>query len=514
MSWIQENKGLARGAKSRQIQRVQPPSQDPRDIRIAELEAQVAAQTKRIEMLEAKLEEAALRHREREAQLETIIADLRAQLGQNSRNSSKPPSSDRGEARQKRPKKGPSGRRRGGQHGHRRSMRELVPLDQVDQVKDVIPPRCRHCEAALRGRDNHPQRHQVIELPAVKPIVHEWRLHALKCSQCGHRTRATTPVEVAQGSFGPRLTATVAALTGMYRLSKRNALRLLQDLMGLRVALGTISKIERRVSQALTKPVAEVAAAIRGSPVVYIDETSWTEDKQTTWLWSASTPSLAYYHIAGRTRAVAHQVLGEDFAGILVSDRMASYADRAPDRRQVCWAHLDRTFEGIIARGGPGVRFGQAMKNLTARMWRAWGELGDGRRTRASFECFMSKLGAKVRAVLREYAPLRIPKVSRLAENLLAIEPALWTFVRHPDVEPTNNAAERALRPGVIHRKTSFGTDSPRGSFFISRMLSTVETLRRQGRRVFTFLVDLLAGNRSNHPIPSLLPAQSQAAFP
>jgi len=260
----------------------------------------------------------------------------------------------------------------------------------------------------------------------------------------------------------------------------------------------------------LTAPVAQVAAAIRASPVVNIDETSWVEDKRTTWLWSASTPELAYYHIAGRTRAVAHQVLGESFEGIVVSDRMASYADRSPDRRQVCWAHLDRTFEGIRARGGPGARFGQAMKNLTARMWQAWGALRDGRSTRAGFERCMSRLASKVRKVLVEFAALRIPKVTPLAGNLLAIEPALWTFVRHPGVEPTNNTAERALRPGVIHRKTSFGTDSPRGSHFISRMLSTVESLRRQGRRVFTFLVDLITPNR-NHPMPSLLPPQTQA---
>lgn len=187
--------------------------------------------------------------------------------------------------------------------------------------------------------------------------------------------------------------------------------------------------------------VAEIAAAIRASPVVSIDETSWVEDRRTSWLWSATTPELAYYHIAGRTRVVAHQLLGEDFEGIVVSDRMASYADRAPDHRQVCWAHLDRTFGGIVARGGSGARFGQAMQNLTARTWKAWGALRDGRRTRASLERFASRRAIKVRKILREFSALHIPKVTSLAANLLAIEPALRTFVHRPDVEPTNNPA-------------------------------------------------------------------------
>lgn len=461
-----------------------PSIPDPRDIRIAELEQENAELKARV------------------AHLEVLVAELRARLGANSQNSSKPPSSDRGDARRARQRKKPSGRSRGGQPGHKKATRQMLP---PDKVTELLPSRCRACHAALHGRDTEARRHQGIELPPVKPVVHEWRLHELECSKCGHKTRAPMPAELAQGSFGPRLTATVAALTGMYRLSKRNAQRLLKDLMGLELAVGTISKLERRTSRMLMAPVHQVAAAIQNSSVVNIDETSWVEDKRTTWLWSATTPELAYYTIARRTRAVAHQVLGEGFAGIVVSDRMASYADRSPDRRQVCWAHLDRTFEGILARGGPGARFGQAMKNLTARMWQAWGALREGRSCRAGFERFMSRLCIKVRKVLREFSALRIPKVTRLAENLLTIEPALWTFVHRPDVEPTNNDAERALRPGVIHRKTSFGTDSPRGSHFITRMLSTVESLRRQSRCVFTFLVDLLTTNR-NYPMPSLLP--------
>ncbi len=91
-------------------------------------------------------------------------------------------------------------------------------------------------------RSDHPQRHQVVDLPPVKPIVYEWRLHQLACARCGQQTRAVAPAELAQGSFGPHLTATVAVLTGMHRLSKRNALRLREDVMGLEMALGTIMK--------------------------------------------------------------------------------------------------------------------------------------------------------------------------------------------------------------------------------------------------------------------------------
>lgn len=199
-------------------------------------------------------------------------------------------------------------------------------------------------------------------------------------------------------------------------------------------------------------------------------------------------------------------LLGPDFGGIVTSDRLASYGYIEPEQRQVCWAHLDRNFAAMIERGGPGARLGQAMRNLSTKLWRAWHQFGAGQRTRASLEKFVRRLRRKVHAVLADFAAQGIPKASRLAQNLLDIEPALWTFADHPGVEPTDNAAERALRPGVLTRKISFGTRSPRGSYFVARILSAAETLHRQARRVYSYLVELLDCHQNGRPLPSLLP--------
>lgn len=467
---------------------------DWRDERIAELERENALLHRRVDQLEA------------------LVADLRAQLAKTSRNSSRPPSTDSATARKQRRRKRASGRTRGAQPGHEGTQRRLAPPEQVQETHDVVPEACSHCRTPLHGVDTAPMRVQRWELPEVRPEVTEWRLHALTCRSCGGVTRAAMPSELRQGWFGPRLCAFVTLLTGVLGVSKRNVQRLLSDTLGLELSLGALSKLERRASLALVAPVAEVEDALRTATCVNIDETSWSESGRKAWLWSVSTPDLALFRITpARDMATAQTLLPPDFAGVVVSDRLASYGYLDPSRRQVCWAHLDRAFEGIRERGGEGAQFGQAMKNLSRRMWHSWGQFRDGKRTRASLVAFMARLRVKVCTLLNRWAARRLPGVSGMCKQLLSIESALWTFVRLPGVEPTNNAAERALRPAVIHRKTSFGTDSPRGSLFVARMLSAAESLRRQGRSVFAFLVTLLSRIHLGLPRPSLLPVQALA---
>lgn len=453
---------------------------DAKDRRIAELEARVA-------------------------ELEAQVRDLLAQLGRNSTNSSLPPSRDNAEARALRARKAKSKRRRGGQKGHRRAMRELLPPEEVDEVHDLRPDACGKCKQPLRGDDPAPVRRQVTEIPELVALVREYRIHTVECP-CGHHTRAEVPPE-AQGCFGPRLSALVSLLSGGYRISKRNIQELLRDILGVDLALGSVSKLEARTSEILAATHEEVLAHVRSSSYVTMDETSWTEDRSKAWLWVASTSDAAYYRIEPeRSSDVVTEILGPDFDGIVGNDRARAYLILDPEHRQICWFHLGRNFQTKIELGGDAARFGEQMRAFERRMWKAQHGYIAGEITPESYERRMKMLRGEVQRALEQWIHHDGDGVGGMCKNLLELEPAMWTFVSNPDVEPTNNRAERDIRHPVVWRRSSFGTDSPTGSRFVERVLSVVQTCKRQGRRAFEYLTDALTAARKGLAIPRLLP--------
>lgn len=460
---------------------------DPRDARIAALEAEVAA-------------------------LKAQVAELLARLGQTSQNSSKPPSSDPpGSPRQP---KDPTGRGRGGQPGHKQHKRERL---EPDEVVAIVPERCGRCHRRLRGRDPSPRVHQVVELPEVRPHVTDYELHELGCT-CGARTRASLPEGVPTSAFGPRLAAAVALCSGRYRMPKRTMQELLRDLFGVEVALGSVSKIERFVSTALAAPVEEARAAIREQEVVHQDETGWFEGpkdgrKTRAWLWVAVSAVATVFRIArSRGAQVAKEMLGEDFRGFLVVDRWSAYLWKPRGMRQVCWAHLVRDFRGFVERGGASARIGEQLLIQAKLMSHWWHRIRDGTLTRRTFQRRMKKMERSVGRLLRKAAVCGNAKTEGVAKAILKHEPALFTFVLATGVEPTNNAAERALRGAVIWRKISFGTDSENGSRFVERILTVVATLRQQRRHVLGYLTAACQAALHRRPAPSLLPSRTVRA--
>src|SRR3954451_17434506 len=210
--------------------------------------------------------------------LEQRIADLEEKLNKNSTNSSRPPSSDPPSVK-RRPPAPASGKKRGGQPGHRRQARPLVPAEQLRQIIDCKPPECRWCHQPLQGDDPEPIRHQVAELPPVQPTVDEYRLPRLTCPRCRTSTCATLPVGVPQGAFGPRLRAILSVLAGGYRLGKRPIRRLAFDLLGLSISVGMICRRERQAADDLEAPVEELRQYVRQAAVAHIDETSWWQGR-------------------------------------------------------------------------------------------------------------------------------------------------------------------------------------------------------------------------------------------
>jgi transposase len=442
-------------------------------------------------------------------QLQQRIAHLEEQLNQNSTNSSRPPSSD-GPAVKRSPPQPPSGRRRGGQSGHALQQRPLLPPDHTYTLK---PSTCRRCGKPLTGDDPQPLRHQVLDLPPIRPVVTEYQLHRLPCCGCGTSTCAALPRGVPTHQAGPRLQATVSVLTGQYRLSKRQAETLCEDLFDVPLSAGAVCDLEQQTAAALEPVVEPLQDHVRTQPI-NMDETSWREQRQRAWLWVAVTASVTVFHIARhRSGAVVRRLLGPGFHWVLTSDRFSAYNWLALRQRQLCWAHLQRDFQAMVDRGGEAEEVGNALLCFAEDVFTWWYRVRDGtpqRMSRATFQQYIRELRPHFRAALERGARCGCAKTAGTCGEILKVETALWTFVRKEGIEPTNNAAERALRPAVLWRKSSYGTDSAAGSRFVERMLSVVATCRQQGRNTLDYLTACCQAALDRVPPPSLLPQASQ----
>jgi transposase len=443
------------------------------------------------------------------------VSALEERSRRSSRNSSQPPSADPPSV-PPRPKRKRSGRKQGGQPGHQGQGRSLLPADQVDHVVDAKPQACGSCGHLLLGADPQPARHQVTELPRVRSIVTEYRRHTLACPACGALTTADWPAAMPRGSFGPRVAATVAYLTGRCGVSQRETQEILATVCQVPLGLGSIAALEQQVSAALAAPMAEAQAHVRAQPVANVDETSWREQTRRCWLWVAVTALVTVFLVRpSRGGQSAKELLGAAYGGIVGSDRWSGYSWLATSQRQVCWAHLVRDFTALVERGGASKALGSACLDVADRLFALWYRVRDGTLDRATFTLLVAPLQAELHALLSSGLSLTHAKTRHLCANLLAVEPALWTFVTAHGVEPTNNSAERALRRAVLWRRRSFGTQSAAGSRFVERVLTAVSTLRQQERDVLDYLTDVTQAAISGAPAPSLLlaPAPGAAAL-
>jgi transposase len=447
----------------------------------------------------------------RVAELEQRVADLEARLNLNSTNSSKPPSSDPIGLKRK-PPAPPTGRKSGGQPGHPRAQRPLVPPEKLRSSTDCRPTSCRRCAHPLRGDDPEPLIHQVADLPRIEPIVDEYRLHRLRCPGCGATTCGTPPEGVPTGHFSPYTQAVLATLAGAYRLSKRQIQQLAADLFGLTISTGMISKLEKQSAAALAEPYHELARSVLEAEAVNIDETGWREDRRKAWLWVTVTAMATVFTIArNRSAAVARKLLGDKEDQVVSSDRFKSYDWLWAYWRQVCWSHLRRDFQAMIDRGGPGERIGRRLLRLSDRLFEAWHQARDGVLEEGSFQERILRLRPRVRRALEDGTKCSCATTARTCAEILRVEEGLWNFVWFPGVEPTNNAAERALRHAVIWRRISGGTASESGSRFVERMLTVVATCRQRGRNVLEYLTSCFEADRRGQVIPSLLPVTEPA---
>ena len=483
---------------------------DPRDATIAELRSENAA---------LRVQHSALQSQHSALQAEYIelksllhdalnrIAELEDRLGTNSRNSSMPPSSDLTRPPSKRRKTGKQGKR-GAQKGHKKHSRELLPIEQVDAVKRLMPEQCDTCGSTeLAPEGSAPLRHQVVEIPPVIAHVTEYQRCEAGCLRCGSITRARLPTGVPRGGFGPRLMALVALCTAKYRISKRGVQDLLSDFFGVTISLGMVPKIESKVSAWIRDAVEEARVFVRNEHVVHMDESGWREKNAKAWLWVAVASLVTVFTVASsRSSKVSKDMLGEGFVGFLVSDRWSAYSWVDPIMRQLCWAHLLRDFQKFVDRGGESKRIGEALLGQAKLMFDWWHRVRDGTISRATFTRRMKAVEVEVGRLVREAAKCEHDKTAGTGRDILRFELSLWTFVHYEGIEPTNNGGERAIRKAVIWRKMSFGTQSSGGSRYVERILTVIETLRQQQRNALDYLTE--AGNAALRceETPSILP--------
>jgi transposase len=458
------------------------------------------------EQLKAALE-ANERLAQRVAELEAENERLREKLGENSSNSGKPPSSDtpsqREKNRQKR-KRRQDKKRRGGQPGHKGSHRELLPPEAVDHIEDHYPQQCESCWEHLAPQSyGMSWRLQVTELSTKGGvIVTEHRCHSVRC-HCGYVTKASRDT-MPRSAFGPRLSAIVGLLTGVFHLSRRQAKQLLFDLFGISISLGTISNIEARMSKRLAPGYQQAKAAADDAKVKHTDGTGWARAGKALSLWVVATTTVTVFSMVKNGRAKTLRTLFGRIKGILISDRAKAINFWKMKRRQVCWAHLHRKFISFSERAGPAGAIGKELSELCDVLFETYRAFVTGVISRRVFRQRMAPVREQVEALLQKAVRAKIKRLSGSCEDILAHKEALWTFVRRLDVEPTNNHAERELRSFVLWRKKSFGTQSEHGDRFAERIMTTVHSLRKQQRPVLQHLHALLT-TQADSELPALV---------
>jgi hypothetical protein len=462
---------------------------------------------------------------EERKQMKLEIEILKEKLNKNSRNSSIPPSKDGFGAKiknksKRKPLKIQANRQKLVQE---RKIYESEDCQEL-RIYEEKPSNCSACGHELQGEDPQPVRHQSIDLPILKPLVMEHRLHELECEYCGVKTRAALPAGISAKCYGVRLAAFVAFLSGGSRQSFRQAQMFLSQVFGIEIGRGTINRMRQEVSEAVASSVDEAMSYVQQQDVINCDETGYRQqnkdgnnpDNKKAWIWVLVTPLVSVFMITlSRSQEIARELIGEGFTGYVGSDRYSSYSWLQEEQRQLCWSHLLRDFQAMAERAGVSKEIGESLLHRGYRLFHWWHRVRDGTMSRELFIEAVELLRVGLRKELEEAAAIEIgkrentplAKTVRTCRNLLAVEKALWTFVYQESVEPTNNSAERGLRFGVIWRDLTFGSQSADGSRFVERMLTVNGSLKSQGRSILDFLTESCVAARQGLNPPSLVPS-------
>ena len=300
--------------------------------------------------------------------------------------------------------------------------------------------------------------------------------------------------------------AVLALMAGAYRMSKRMVQTFCGDVLGVPICAGQVCACEAETAAAIEPVVQELREYVRGQPA-NVDETGWWQKRQRGWLWAVVTQAVTVFTIAlSRAAAVAKELVDPAAGQVITTDRYKGYLWLPLRQRQVCWAHLIRDFQAMVDRASAGSAVGEELLCCAEDLFTWWYRVRDSTMSRSTFQRYIAELRPWVRSQLECGAACACAKTAGTCREILAVEPALWTFARVEGVEPTNNCGERAVRHGVIYRKLSGGTKSEAGSRFVERILTVHATLRLQARPILPFLRAACEARLRRSAPPSLLP--------
>ena len=432
--------------------------------------------------------------------IESLEAEVARLKGRSSRNSSLPPSADLPGV-PPRPSRGKGERQRDGQSGHKGSYRKRYPPERVDETVDVFPDACR-CGCMLAPEPaGLPRVHQVVDIPPVTAYVTEYRLHTVVCPSCNKRAKATLPTGVSPSAFGASVHGFAATLATRLRASREQIQIMLKDMLGISVSIGAVDAMLRRQGDALAAPYDEALFHVRGSPSVNVNETGWRDGG---WMWGAFTPDVAVYRIDPKRSAdAAVRLLGADHPGVVTSDQHGAY--NSYSRRQVCWPHIQRNVAGLALKSKGAATAAPVLDRVCTSVfehWRTYQNDGD----RSALIERIDPLSKHVNVLLAAGTASTDKFVARFCRGLDRDTAHLWTFATVEGIEPSNNHAERQLRPAVIHRKVCGGTHTDPGHRAFERILTATQTCRLQGKSALHYLTNAIDAHWHGRPAPSLLP--------
>ena len=313
--------------------------------------------------------------------------------------------------------------------------------------------------------EGSPRRHQQIELPEIVPIVREYEFAKGKCTHCGKRQHAVLPKGVDLRKMGPRLRSLASVLTIEYHLSRRQIQKYLSEVFKIKVSLGCLSETEGDTSNRLLPLYEELGKHVRNAKHLHIDETGYRQQTKRGWLWLSCTTEFSYYKLSpSRSRQTLVSLIGEQYAGEITSDRYGAYNLIPLDRRQLCWAHITRDIKRLSQSQDKSTRrIGWKLLHCQEDFFKHLKECAE-----LKLPCNESHVGVlrkRFLAWLRIGAQKASKQFRGTCRNILNQEEALWRCTVTAR-DPTNNAAEREIRPAVIHRKITLGVQSVRGAQF------------------------------------------------
>jgi transposase len=396
-----------------------------------------------------------------------------------------------------------SGRRRkpGPKRGHVGVSRGR---SEPDVVIECRPRACAGCGATLpQTGGRRVGRSQVIEVPAVTPVVIEGWQYAVTCAGCRVETTGTYPAGLEpRRTFGPRIAALLSYLHERHHVGYERLVELCRDLFGLAISQGGVENPLRRLVERARPTYAAIREQVRGSPVINADETGARMAGQTQWQWTFQTPEASYQVIAAsRGGEVIEAFLDRVEPEVWGSDLWAPQLLTSAKAHQLCLSHRERdlTF-AVEADPGEARRWAIELRHVFGRAIRLHHE-----RRQVTAETFAR------RRLLIEHATDRLvfdryvaPKTeaARLQQRYRLHRDSLYVCLHRDDVEPTNNSSERDLRPSVIHRKVSGAFRSAWGAEASAIRSSILATTRKQGRNLFDAF-RAVAGPSPLHAIPT-----------